>query len=75
MEYQSGNWYGHTLLGSLNGGIVASGLDFRADGMLFASLNIVSDGGSGGDLLGIINTATGESTPIGPFVFATKLVH
>ena len=49
------------------GGIVASGMDFRADGVLFASLNMVSDGGSGGDHLGIINTSTGESTVIGPF--------
>jgi len=54
-------------LGSMNGGVVASGLDFRADGVLFASLNIVSDGGSGGDHLGIINTNTGVATVIGPF--------
>jgi len=56
-----------TLLGSLNGGVVASGLDFRADGILFASLNMVSDGGSGGDHLATINTLTGEATVIGPF--------
>jgi len=56
-----------TLLGSMNGGIVASGLDFRADGVLFASLNMVEGGGSGGDHLGVINTITGEATAIGPF--------
>ncbi len=56
-----------TFLGFMNGGVVASGLDFRADGVLFASLNIVSGGGSGGDHLGIINTNTGVATVIGPF--------
>jgi len=56
-----------TLFGSLNGGIVASGLDFSAEGVLFASLNMVDDGGSGGDHLGVINTITGEATVIGPF--------
>jgi len=50
-----------TFLGSLNGGIVASGLDFSAEGVLFASLNMVDDGGSGGDHLGVINTITGEA--------------
>lgn len=56
-----------TFLGSMNGGVVASGLDFRSDGVLFASLNMVNGGGSGGDHLGVINTLTGEATAIGPF--------
>lgn len=56
-----------TFLGSLNGGIVASGLDFSAEGVLFASLNMVDDCGSWGDHLGVINTITGEATVIGPF--------
>jgi len=55
------------LLGSMNGGVVAAGLDFSAGGVLFASLNMVGAGGSGGDHLGVINTITGESTVIGPF--------
>lgn len=54
-----------TFLGSMNGGVVASGLDFRDDGVLFASL-ILSDA-SGGSHLGVINTITGEATVIGPF--------
>ncbi len=56
-----------TFLGLMNGGVVASGLDFRADGILFASLNMVSEGGSGGDHLATINTQTGVATVIGPF--------
>jgi len=56
-----------TFLGLMNGGVVASGLDFSAEGVLFASLNIVSGGGSGGDHLGTINTQTGVATVIGPF--------
>jgi len=56
-----------TFLGSMNGGVVASGLDFRDDGVLFASLNIVTGPASGGDHLGTINTQTGVATVIGPF--------
>lgn len=56
-----------TLLGSLNGGIVASGLDFSSGGVLYASLNMIGNGGSGGDHLATINTLTGEATVIGPY--------
>jgi hypothetical protein len=56
-----------TFLGLMNGGIVASGLDFSAKGVLFASLNMFDAAGSGGDNLGVINTITGEATVIGPF--------
>jgi hypothetical protein len=63
------------LLGSLNLGVaVASALDFRDDGVLFASVNIVADGGSGGDHLAIIDTATGNATIIGSFGNCTGVV-
>lgn len=63
------------LLGSLNLGVaVASALDFRDDGVLFASVNIVADGGSGGDHLAIIDTATGAATIIGSFGNCTGVV-
>lgn len=57
-----------SVLGSLNLGLaVASALEFRHDGVLFASVNIVADGGSGGDHLAIIDTATGNATILGSF--------
>jgi hypothetical protein len=63
------------LLGSLNLGVaVASALEFRADGVLFASVNIVADGGSGGDHLAVIDTATGAATVIGSFGSCTGVV-
>jgi IPTL-CTERM motif len=61
-----------SLLGNMNLGFaVASALDFRDDGVLFASVNIVGDGGSGGDHLAIINTATGAATIIGSYGICT----
>ena len=53
-----------TFLGSMNGGVVAGGLDFSPNGVLFASLLIDPPGGTH---LGVINTVTGEATVIGPF--------
>lgn len=44
-----------------------TGLDFRADGVLYASINIAGDGGTGGDHLATINENTGAVTIIGPF--------
>lgn len=44
-----------------------SGMDFSASGALCAAVNIVADGGSGGDHLAIIDPNTGLATVIGPF--------
>ena len=57
-----------TLVGDTGLGFAAvSGMDFRADGTLFAAVNIAGDGGTGSDHLATINTATGQATIIGPF--------
>jgi hypothetical protein len=40
---------------------------FRADGTLYAAVNIVGNGGTGSDNLATIDTATGQATLIGPF--------
>jgi hypothetical protein len=57
-----------TLVGDTGLGFAAvGGLDFRADGTLFAAVNIVGDGGTGSDHLATIDKATGRATVIGPF--------
>jgi hypothetical protein len=57
-----------TLVGNSGLGVAAIGaMDFRADGTLFASVNIAGDGGTGSDHLATINTATAVATVIGPF--------
>jgi len=51
-----------TLVGPTNEGNLV-GLDFRSDGVLFASVNTGGGGsGSGGTHLGTVNTATGTTT-------------
>ncbi|MGH9797552.1 MAG: hypothetical protein ACRD5D_05280, partial [Candidatus Polarisedimenticolia bacterium] len=57
-----------TLVG--NAGIGAAsiaGLEFRADGVLFAAINAIDDGGTGADTLARINKATGAATVAGTF--------
>jgi hypothetical protein len=44
-----------------------SGYDFNNAGILYASVNIAGDGGTGGDHLATVNTQTGITTIIGPF--------
>ncbi|HET9424306.1 MAG TPA: hypothetical protein VFO55_02960 [Gemmatimonadaceae bacterium] len=39
----------------------------RSDGVVFASVNIAGDGGTGADHLAIVNKATGHATVIGPY--------
>jgi len=58
-----------TLVGDtgLGPGAAISGLDFRDDGTLFASVNIAGDGGTGGDHLAIINKYTAKTKIIGPY--------
>ncbi len=57
-----------TLLGDTGLGFAAvGGLDFRADGTLFAAVNVVGDGGTGSDHLATIDKATGTATVIGSF--------
>jgi hypothetical protein len=57
-----------TLVGDTGLGVAAiGGLDFRADGTLFAAVNIVGDGGTGSETLATINKATAAATVIGPF--------
>jgi Bacterial Ig-like domain (group 1)/Thrombospondin type 3 repeat len=57
-----------TLVGNTGLGVAAIGdLDFRSDGTLFASVNIVGDGGSGSDHLATINKSTGAATVTGAF--------
>ena len=57
-----------TLVGDSGLGFAAIGaMDFRADGALFAAVNIVGDGGSGSDHLATIDKTTGVATVIGPF--------
>lgn len=57
-----------TLVGGTGLGFAAiGGMDFRADGTLFAAVNIAGDGGTGSDHLATIDQATGAATVIGPF--------
>jgi hypothetical protein len=57
-----------TLIGNSGLGFAAiPALDFSLDGVLYASVNIVADGGTGGDHLATINTANGMATVIGPY--------
>jgi len=44
-----------------------SALDFDSAGILYASANVVGDGGTGGDHLAVIDKATGAGSLIGPF--------
>ena len=44
-----------------------SGFDFDNTGVLYATVNIAGDGGTGGDHLATVNTLTGITTLIGPF--------
>ncbi|MCZ6778141.1 MAG: hypothetical protein O7F16_04150, partial [Acidobacteria bacterium] len=54
--------------GNTNLGFAAiGGLDFRADGTLFAAVNIAGDGGTGSDHLAILDKTTGLASVIGPF--------
>jgi hypothetical protein len=56
------------LVGSTRLGFAAVGdMAFRADGTLYAAVNITGDGGTGSDHLATINKATGVATVIGPF--------
>ena len=57
-----------TLVGNTSLGFSAiGGMDFAASGVLYASVNIVGDGGTGGDHLAIIDKATGAATVIGAY--------
>jgi hypothetical protein len=57
-----------TLVGDTGLGFAAVGsLDFRADGTLYAAVNIVGDGGTGSDFLATIDKATGQATLVGSF--------
>ena len=56
------------LLGDTGLGTSAvGGLDFTADGKLYAAVNIAGDGGTGSDHLATIDKATGKAKVIGPF--------
>jgi hypothetical protein len=62
-----------TLIGDTGLGFSAiSSMDFSAGGILYASVNIVGDGGTGGDHLAVINAATGVATLIGPYGVCTS---
>jgi hypothetical protein len=57
-----------TLVGDTGLGFAAvSGLDFSANGTLYAAVNIAGAGGSSGDHLATIDLTTGAATIIGPF--------
>lgn len=57
------NFVGDTTLGIATIG----GMDFSADGTLYATVNVAGDGGTGSDHLAVIDTATGVATIVGPF--------
>ncbi len=64
-----------TFLGQSGLGLAAiGGMDFRADGTLFAAVNIAGDGGTGSDHLATIDTNTGAATIVGPFGTCTDVV-
>jgi hypothetical protein len=64
-----------TLVGDTGLGLAAIGaLDFRADGTLFAAVNIAGNGGTGSDHLATIDKLTGVATVIGPFGTCTGVV-
>ncbi|MGH9365763.1 MAG: hypothetical protein ACRD1B_10955 [Thermoanaerobaculia bacterium] len=57
-----------TLVGSSGLGVAAIGdLTFNAAGVLYASVNIVGDGGTGSETLATINITTGVATVIGSY--------
>src|SRR5262249_49175821 len=57
-----------TLVGDTGLGFAAIGdLDFRADGTLYAAVNLAGNGTGGADHLAILDKATGHATVIGPF--------
>ena len=59
-----------TFVGDTGLGLAAIGaLDFSPNGTLYASVNIVGDGGTGSDHLATIDKATGAATVVGPFGF------
>jgi hypothetical protein len=59
---------GTTVVGSTNLGLATvAGMDFRADGILFAAVNLAGDGGTGADHLALIDPNTAAATVIGPF--------
>lgn len=55
---------GNTGLGEFHS---IAGLDFRSDGTLFASVNIIGGSPTGADHLAILNKSTGEATVVGPY--------
>src|ERR1700693_592373 len=59
---------------SLLGFAAIGAMDFRADGTLFAAVNIAGDGGTGSDHLATISKVTGAATVIGPFGTCTGVV-
>ncbi|RLE21839.1 MAG: hypothetical protein DRJ50_08580, partial [Actinobacteria bacterium] len=48
-------------------GVEFRGFDFDADGTLYASVNVLDSGGTGGDALAIIDKETAQVTVIGDF--------
>jgi hypothetical protein len=57
-----------TLLGASGLGFAAiSALDFDAGGVMFASVNIAGDGGTGADHLATIDLGTGQASVIGSY--------
>jgi hypothetical protein len=57
-----------TLLGASGLGFAAiSALDFDPGGVLFASVNIAGNGGTGADHLATIDLVTGQASVIGPY--------
>lgn len=64
-----------TIIGDTGLGLASiSDMDFSPNGTLFASVNIVGDGGTGGDHLATINVNTGLATIVGPFGMCTGVV-
>lgn len=64
-----------TLVGSTGLGFAAfGGMDFGPHGVLYATVNVAGDGGTGSDHLAIINKATGAATIVGPFGTCTGVV-
>jgi len=62
-----------TLIGSTGLGVAAVGdIAFRADGTLYATIDIIGGAGSGSDTLAIIDKTTGKATVIGSFDVCTQ---